>query len=208
VQRLSFSKALISQKLEASIRTLREAIAPSSAQRTAIASAELGIRQLGSAKDLTEVRGVEALCASAYFGAWRGLPIRIAPTRRREIPDSWHRFESRTSTANGRKAKNVNASDPVNAMLNYAYGVLQAQSQIRAIADGYDPSIGVMHHGYRGNPAYVFDIMEPERPRVDSAILGFVGRHEFSAADFTLRSDGVVRLSPQLTRAVCGVVQA
>jgi CRISP-associated protein Cas1 len=207
-QRLSFCKSLIRQKLEASVQTLREAIPGSAAQRSAITSAELGIQQLGTAKDLTDVRGIEALCASVYFAAWRGLPIRIAPARRRAIPDAWHRFEARSSIANGRKVKNANASDPVNAMLNYAYGVLQAQMQIRAVADGCDPSIGIMHHGYRGNPAYVFDIMEPERPRVDSAILALVAKHDFSSADFTLRSDGVVRLSPQLARTVCSIVRA
>ena len=44
--------------------------------------------------------------------------------------------------------------------------------------------------------------MEPERPKVDAAVLRFVAKQEFSAADFTLRSDGVVRLSPQLARRV------
>jgi CRISPR/Cas system-associated endonuclease Cas1 len=52
----------------------------------------------------------------------------------------------------------------------------------------------------------VFDLMEPERPKVDTAILRFVAGQEFSAADFTLRSDGVVRLSPQLARRLCAEV--
>ena len=115
---------------------------------------------------------------------------------------AWRRFDSRSSLANGRKPKNRNASDPINAMLNYAYGILQAQVQLRIAAEGFDPTIGIMHHGQRDAPAYAFDLMEPERPKVDAAVLRFVAKQEFSAADFTLRSDGVVRLSPQLARRV------
>jgi CRISP-associated protein Cas1 len=48
--------------------------------------------------------------------------------------------------------------------------------------------------------------MEPERPRVDRAVLDFVRAHVFDPADFTIRSDGVVRLSPQLARIVVGTV--
>jgi CRISPR/Cas system-associated endonuclease Cas1 len=74
------------------------------------------------------------------------------------------------------------------------------------VSEGFDPTIGIMHHGFKDSPAYVFDLIEPERPKVDAAILNFVTVFEFSAADFTLRSDGVVRLSPQLARRVCALV--
>src|SRR6266852_2730615 len=37
-------------------------------------------------------------------------------------------------------------SHPVNAMLNYAYAVLIARVQIQLIANGYDPTLGIMHH--------------------------------------------------------------
>ena len=34
---------------------------------------------------------------------------------------------------------------PVNAMLNYAYAVLESEIRIKAISEGYDPTIGIMH---------------------------------------------------------------
>jgi hypothetical protein len=40
--------------------------------------------------------------------------------------------------------------------------------------------------------------MEPERPKVDRAVL----EHVFDPADFVIRSDGVCRLNPQMTRMV------
>jgi hypothetical protein len=47
--------------------------------------------------------------------------------------------------------------------------------------------------------------MEPLRPVVDAAILKFVLAQTFSGADFILRSDGVVRLNPQLARRVAQI---
>jgi CRISPR/Cas system-associated endonuclease Cas1 len=106
------------------------------------------------------------------------------------------------------KPENRNASHPVNAMLNYAYAVKLAHMQIQAIADGYDPTIGIMHHGRRGKPAFIFDLIETERPKLDAAVLTFIQGRSFSAADFILRPDGVCRLSPQLARMVAGLVSA
>ena len=74
--------------------------------------------------------------------------------------------------------------------------------QIQAIADGYDPTIGIMHNGKRGNPALILDLIEPQRPVVDAVILKLVRERRFSAADFILRTDGVCRLSPQLARMI------
>jgi hypothetical protein len=52
---------------------------------------------------------------------------------------------------------NRGASHPVNAMLNYAYGVLIARLQLRLVADGYDGSgasadtdAAIFHASYAG----------------------------------------------------------
>lgn len=208
MRRLAFATGLVRQKIEASVVTLTHVLPDSPARRIAIASAEKALGQLTRSPppEVNLLRGLEGVTAANYFNAWRGMEIKIRETARRPVPDSWRQFDCRSSLANGSKPKNRNASDPINAMLNYAYGVLQAQVQVRAVSEGFDPTIGIMHHGYKDSPAYVFDLMEPERPKVDAAILNFVTANEFSAADFTLRSDGVVRLSPQLARGVCSLV--
>jgi CRISPR associated protein Cas1 len=41
---------------------------------------------------------------------------------------------------------------------------------------GYDPTIDIMHEGNDGSSKFIFDLMEPERPKVDRAVLDFVGR--------------------------------
>ncbi|WP_375395721.1 CRISPR-associated endonuclease Cas1 [uncultured Sphingomonas sp.] len=132
----------------------------------------------------------------------------IGPGQRRPVPEGWHCYPGRTSLANGEKPENRNASHPINAMLNYAYAVKLAQLQIRAVADGYDPTFGIIHNGRRGKPALILDLIEPQRPIVDDLILQLVSERRFAAADFTLRADGVYRLSPQLARMVATAVSA
>src|ERR1700730_10588600 len=68
-------------------------------------------------------------------------------------------------------AGNRNAAHPVNAMVNYAYGVLESQVRIKSVAEGYDPTLGIMHESREGSSAFVFDMMEPEWSKVDRRTL-------------------------------------
>jgi CRISPR-associated protein Cas1 len=51
----------------------------------------------------------------------------------------------------------------------------------------------------------VFDLMEPERPKVDRAVLEFLRSEPLHPADFTILEDGVVRLNTELARTVSGL---
>jgi CRISPR-associated protein Cas1 len=62
-----------------------------------------------------------------------------------------------------------------------------------------------MHCERNGSPAFVFDMMEPERPKVDRAVLGFLKSEALHPADFAIREDGIVRLNPELTRQVAAM---
>jgi hypothetical protein len=48
----------------------------------------------------------------------------------------------------------------------------------------------------------VFDLMEPEGPKVDRAALAFVKATVFDPADFVIRECGAARLNPELARRV------
>ena len=61
-----------------------------------------------------------------------------------------------------------------------------------------------MHEGRDGSSKLVFDLLEPEGPKVGRAVLDLVKETVFNPADFTIGSDGVVRLNPQLARHVTG----
>ena len=51
-----------------------------------------------------------------------------------------------------------------------------------------------------------FDLMEPERPKVDRTVLGFVTAHVYDPADFVIRADGVCRLNPEMARMVVRIL--
>jgi CRISPR-associated protein Cas1 len=101
--------------------------------------------------------------------------------------------------------RNRHATHPVNAMLNYAYAVLESQIRIATIAQGLDPTIGYLHSCRPGRAALVYDLMEPLRPQVDHLVLSFVRSRTLSPSDFVLGTNGVCRLHLQLAREVAGL---
>jgi len=203
-KRLAFASDLIARKLEASIVTLETHIAPSPAREAAIAKAHDSIERLAREPfaEISQLLQLEGVCAYTYFTAWRAIELRWTGLTRNPIPDAWREYTNRSSILTGIKHKKWKASHPLNAMLNYGYAVKAAQLQVRALSDGYDPAIGIMHHTRKDFPAFAYDLIEPERPMVDAAILEFVSKRSFAAVDFIIRKDGVCRLSPQLARAV------
>ena len=206
--RLAFAADVIRRKLAASVAMLEAHIAPSELQAAAIAKARSGMSRLSDEKvaDVNGIFAIEGECAAAYFTAWQGVEIAWKGIKRHPIPDGWLSYRNRSSLATGVKPENRNASHPVNAMLNYAYAVKSAQLQVQAVAEGYDPTIGIMHNGRREKSAYILDVIEPERPKVDATILKLIAGHTFSGADFIIREDGGCRLSPQLSRHVATLV--
>jgi CRISP-associated protein Cas1 len=173
--------------MEASIVTLEKVIPKSDAWERAMRQAYSTLTRLDESPptNVIKLRALEANAAAAYFRAWRGIPIKWRSTSRRPIPETWKAVEQRTSPFH--LAGNRNASHPVNAVLNYGYTVLQSDIQINAIAEGYDPTIGIMHEARDGSSAFIFDLMEPERFAVDRKVLEFVRGHAFDPADFVIR---------------------
>jgi len=205
-KRMAFCVSLITKKIEASILTLEKAVQRSDAWEKAMNNAYSALTRLDENPpiNVTELRALEANAAAAYFRAWRGIPIKWRGTSRRPIPETWKEIGQRTTLF--QLAGNRNASHPVNAVLNYAYAVLQSQIQINTVAEGYDPTIGIMHEVRDGSSAFIFDLMEPERPAADCKVLKFIKGHVFDPADFVIRSDGVCRLNPEMARSVVGLV--
>ncbi len=120
-------------------------------------------------------------------------------TGRKPIPNSWREVGSRMMSWGG-CAKN--ARHPMNAMLNYGYGILKFHIRTRAIAAGLDPSIGILHGNAENRIPLVYDLMEPSRPVVDRCVLEFALSHRFLPGDFTINKWGGCRLNPHLTKVV------
>lgn len=138
----------------------------------------------------------------AYFKCWQTLRLHWKGMGRKPVPLEWHHAGLRQSFVSG---TNRHATHPVNATLNYAYGVLESQVRTATVAAGLDPTIGYLHACRPGRVALVYDLMEPLRPRVNRLVLNFVQGRTFNSRDVVLTERGVCRLHPQLARTVAGL---
>ena len=203
-----FARELILKKAEATVSTLENHVPRSKHWDTAMYGIERRVnvlKQMVQLHGATDLLGFEGGIAADYFRAWSALSIEWKATKRHPVPNDWKRYTSR-SAVRERQHYNVRATHPVNAMLNYAYGILTVQTQIRLVAEGYDPMLGIMHKNATKEqfsyPGFALDRMEPMRPVIDRPILDLVQSEVFTGADFTTQNDGTCRLNPELARRV------
>lgn len=194
--RIEIARLLISEKTREQYRALAET---------------LGIREPYLHRTLTEIEWavdtqellqIEARAAAAYFRHFRRIKIRWVKTNRFPVPGSWYEMGSRAALSS-----NKNARHPANAMLNYAYRVLESSTLIAATSLGLDPYIGFLHADRKGRTSLIYDLMEPLRPVVDSKFMEILGSRSFAAGDFFLHPSGVVRLNPKLARYVASKIR-
>jgi CRISPR-associated protein Cas1 len=102
--------------------------------------------------DGDQLRLLEARSAVAYFRAWPYDLAALARILAHPIPDEWRTVGPRYSRVHVSGSRH--ATHPVNAILNYAYSVLQSEVQIRLLAEGYDPMLGIMHSDRDDAPAF------------------------------------------------------
>ena len=160
--------SLIQTKFRNCIETLRSSLPSSSRRDQAISRLRASIDELAERppKTVGALLGLEGRTAFPYFAAWQSLPLRWKGTARHPIPRDWCSIGQRGTYAR-KKVGNRNASHPINAILNYAYAILESQVRIQILAAGYDPTIGILHSGRGGRSDFVLDLMEPLRPIVD-----------------------------------------
>ncbi len=141
----------------------------------------------------------EAKGALAYWGAWKGVSLRFARKDEKSIPEHWRIFGQRRSpiTDSPRLAAN-----PANAMLNYLYALLEAETRFACLACGLDPGLGVFHADQKSRDSLVLDLMEAVRPQVDADLLDLIEARTFSAKDFVETRKGVCRVLAPLTHTL------
>lgn len=204
---LEIATDIVIDKIENSIDTLRCGLLPRPSTVQPVETLRRLLHFLGNGEipSIKHLLSVEAQAAVAYFGAWYGIPLNWQGTKRKAIPESWYRVGVRSSGSR-QKIANRFTRHPVNAILNYAYAVLESQVRIHIATQGYDPNIGYLHKPSKERPALVFDLIEPQRPIVDRKVLKFVKAQTFHPADFTIRADGVCRLNPEMAKHIVGLV--
>ncbi len=192
---------LIRKKLLATRETMLACLPDNDLRKRADACITDGLRKLDRPWELSKeaLLGIEGKCAVLYFDAWRSVPITWKGTARKPIPESWMSIGVRRGEAN---QSNRFARHPVQAMLNYGYAVIESLIRIETAKVGLDMTVGFLHQSRYERPALIMDLIEPIRASVDRVILDMIRTNAFSPADFTIGPEGVVRLHPQLGRAL------
>ncbi|MDE0154266.1 MAG: CRISPR-associated endonuclease Cas1 [Gammaproteobacteria bacterium] len=131
---------------------------------------------------MPELLGVEGNAASRYFSAFQNLLA-----ERKDPDDFTFQFHKRNRRP---------PTDPVNALLSYAYSLLTRTWTVTLSAVGFDVYCGFFHQPRYGRPALSLDMMEPFRPLVaDSTVLMAINNGEVSPDDFKYAA-GSVNLTP------------
>lgn len=94
------------------------------------------------------------------------------------------------------------APDPINAMLNYGYGVLEGEVHRAVHMAGLDPYAGYLHADRPGSSTLVYDLMEEFRQQiVDKTVIALVTKGVINTADFSIEG-GLCRLSDNARRVL------
>jgi CRISPR-associated endonuclease Cas1 len=148
-----------------------------------------------AASSLDEVRRAESVAALAYWAGWSGLSVQFHRRDQDSVPAHWRRFVRRGSDITGNPRS---ATDPTNAILNYLYAILEAETTIACRAIGLDPGLGIVHLDAPARASLALDVMEAARPDVDRYVVDLLRNRVFAARDFMETSQGVCRLMPPL----------
>jgi len=184
---LQIARELIAQKLQGQERVVRDKL-----NNSEIANA---IADLGSAlpgiEDFEGVRLVESEAAGIYWAAWRGKEITFPKAELHRVPEHWRTIGSRRSPISGSPRLAVN---PVQAILNYLYAILESEARLAAVALGLDPCLGLLHMDAPNRASLACDLMEPVRPQIDGFVLDWIARTPLKREWFFEQRDGNCRL--------------
>jgi CRISPR-associated protein Cas1 len=89
------------------------------------------------------------------------------------------------------------ATDPLNAMLSWFYGLTRIAVHGAMMVTGLDPGTGFLHGDRPGQPSLVLDLMEELRPAADRLALRMWNTRQLQDKHFTRGLGGAVEISPE-----------
>lgn len=148
-------------------------------------------REVDNATTMDAVRRLESQGAAAYWAAWGGLPLCFPKNDLPRVPRHWRAFDTRKSVLSGSQRL---ASNPINAILNYLYAILESEASLAASVLGLDSGLGFLHADTPARDSLGCDLMEPMRPGVDGWVLDWITREPLKREWFFEQRDGNCRL--------------
>ena len=179
--RLMFAREFIASKIANQATQLRRA----GVQKEVVDELRALQRRASTADVWQKILGLEGDAASLYFAHWAEL---LKPRLRGDW--NWHGRTGRPAT------------DPLNALLNYAYSMLTSDAVRAIIGCGLDPHAGFLHSSNRNKPALALDLMEEFRAPVADSVVQLVinnGEVKWTEFDSTL---GTVRMRDGARKAL------
>lgn len=144
---------------------------------------ERHLAQLPRAKRLREIMKVEADVGKSYYPTFA---LAFKPKLG---------FTSRNSRRTFRPS---DASDVINALLNYGFSILYAEIAKQLNALGLDCYVGFYHKIHESRLSLVYDMIEPFRHLVDRSV--FEIQDSIRKEDYIFSKDGIVVLSDELKK--------
>jgi CRISPR-associated endonuclease Cas1 len=165
----------------------------------AIGTIEAAMSEMERAEDVHQMRTIEGKAALAYWRAWEHVTVPWVRRDEPKVPEHWRTFGARMSPLSAKPRYGIN---PPNAILNYLYSVLEAETTIAARSVGLDPGMGLLHVDDQGRDSLSLDIMEAARPKVDAYLLDLLEGQPFVASVFFETAKGVCRVMPPLSHTL------
>ncbi len=184
---IQITQDLIDKKLRGQEQVARNQLGDIAAA-DAIAKLRLEIPSLHA---FDTIRLLESQAGVLYWAAWRSVQIQFPRQDLPRVPDHWRSFQARRSPISGSARL---AANPVNAILNYLYAIVEAEARLAATILGLDPGFGFLHSDTAHRDSLAADLMEPVRPQVDAFVLDWILREPIKREWFFEQRDGNCRL--------------
>jgi CRISP-associated protein Cas1 len=97
---------------------------------------------------------------------------------------------------------NMNASDEVNALLNYGYAILESEVRKGINSVGLDPTIGFLHELDESKESLVYDLQELFRWLIDLSVIQLLEEKKLKKSDFIVTENYHIRLKEQTAKAL------
>jgi CRISPR-associated protein Cas1 len=139
--------------------------------------------RLTKCENLPQLLSIEGRIADIYWRcAQTVIPVKLG-------------FSSRNH-----ETHQMNASDPVNALLNYGYAILESECRKALNSVGLEPTAGFLHEAQQTRYPLVYDLMEPYRWLVDTTIIECLECEQFIKKDFYRLNNYALRLRPEAVK--------
>jgi len=180
------AKWLISQKIEGTIRVL-EWLKKTHPKFVFDSRIYTHLQDLEKANSVDAVIRIESIVSKIY---WSTLA---------SVFDKKWEFLIR-NYSNSKRTRD--ADDPVNALFNYGYSVLESECWKIVNTVGLEPYIGFIHKTHTDKAPLIYDLQEPFRWIVEISILKILQKKLVNKSDFITTDEGNVKLKQDSTKIV------